>query len=315
MVRGAEPIWLLSTFGKWREWMYRQQPLKLLLISFLFVYVLMLLKDSVVGDRSISTLLTHWHEREEMRFINWVPLNIITTLFYFSDHHDQRLWQSLLELFITFSAFLPLGYLLPAIRTKPIEFEQFIAIPVGLSLLIEAGQYILGTGRCDIDDLILNVLGAITGFVIWHLLSEWVPVRCARSRILVIITVLFFIFWLAVQQVQKTTVPNLSEYDPKIGAYSLSIPDYSGDYLSGNVQGMEIRLDKDQGNVQVQIAISRSTQLFIEHVSAHFGFSPASYKPIQANRMSRIPEHTKVKIWGRQINDQFFAEFVILQYG
>lgn len=48
-----------------------------------------------------------------------------------------------------------------------------------LSLMIEAGQYALGSGLSETDDLILNSLGALLGFGIYHL-SLRIVIPCER---------------------------------------------------------------------------------------------------------------------------------------
>lgn len=56
--------------------------------------------------------------------------------------------------------FIPLGAILYLIHPK----TKILLIPVGLSILIEAIQYISGTGFCELDDVISNGLGGAIGY-------------------------------------------------------------------------------------------------------------------------------------------------------
>jgi glycopeptide antibiotics resistance protein len=68
---------------------------------------------------------------------------------------------------------LPLGLLLPILWSKARSFWKIVIIGASVSLSIELLQFILaylgfGWGRVtDIDDLILNILGVILGYVIF----------------------------------------------------------------------------------------------------------------------------------------------------
>jgi len=60
--------------------------------------------------------------------------------------------------------FVPFGYLLPQITNKKINVFTIALYGLGLSFMIEFCQYMFGTGVSELDDLILNTLGAICGF-------------------------------------------------------------------------------------------------------------------------------------------------------
>lgn len=68
--------------------------------------------------------------------------------------------------------FSPLGFLLPLYRSRPTRASHVGAIAFGTSLLLELIQLLTGLGGFDVDDLILNVLGGLLGWlalaVIWR---------------------------------------------------------------------------------------------------------------------------------------------------
>ena len=75
----------------------------------------------------------------------------------------------MLNAFGNIALFLPLGILLP-LATKFRSLKQVMLVALLLSFSIEAIQFALrfiGNARAvDIDDVILNTLGALLGFVI-----------------------------------------------------------------------------------------------------------------------------------------------------
>lgn len=60
--------------------------------------------------------------------------------------------------------FEPIGLSLPNILPKKVHpVATTVIIAMLLSVLIEAAQYYFCLGRCEIDDVIMNTLGAVTG--------------------------------------------------------------------------------------------------------------------------------------------------------
>ena len=68
--------------------------------------------------------------------------------------------------------FVPFGYYIVTFRRNPILTAAFMGF--ALSLIIEIAQFVLGTGVSEIDDLILNTLGCLTGGMVasWWLHYE-----------------------------------------------------------------------------------------------------------------------------------------------
>ena len=64
-------------------------------------------------------------------------------------------------------AFAPFGFFAHVILNKKPSLLKFTLLMVSASLLIEVIQLIFLVGSCDIDDVILNVLGAVIGYLIF----------------------------------------------------------------------------------------------------------------------------------------------------
>ncbi len=63
-----------------------------------------------------------------------------------------------------FAAFLPLGFLLPLLSDRKISAWHALGAGAALSTLIEALQFLSGRRVADVDDVLLNALGALLGY-------------------------------------------------------------------------------------------------------------------------------------------------------
>lgn len=68
-----------------------------------------------------------------------------------------------------FLLFLPMGAFLPCLFKKTNKFWKIIIVVTATVLLVEILQGLLRVGTPDIDDLILNLSGAIFGFAIFKI--------------------------------------------------------------------------------------------------------------------------------------------------
>jgi glycopeptide antibiotics resistance protein len=77
----------------------------------------------------------------------------------------------------------PLGFILPVIDVKARSAFKILALAFVISFCIECSQYLLATRVSDIDDVILNVLGALIGFAAFKLICRIPPAACLVHRI------------------------------------------------------------------------------------------------------------------------------------
>lgn len=66
-------------------------------------------------------------------------------------------------------AFMPFGFCLPLVSRHHFKFVATTLYTFGLSLTIELIQLVSKVGSCDVDDLILNTLGGILGYIIFYI--------------------------------------------------------------------------------------------------------------------------------------------------
>lgn len=81
-----------------------------------------------------------------------------------------------------FVLFLPMEIFLPILFKRLSIFKKYIITIILVLLLIEIIQVITRLGSFDIDDLLLNLLGAILGFSIYKLLVQLKIIRYDSNK-------------------------------------------------------------------------------------------------------------------------------------
>lgn len=76
---------------------------------------------------------------------------------------------AIVNLFGNVIMFIPLGLFLPLIWRRLRRLWKSFFVSVGVILLVELAQLLTLRGSCDIDDLILNLCGAVIGYALWRL--------------------------------------------------------------------------------------------------------------------------------------------------
>ncbi len=114
--------------------------------------------------------------KEAWENLNLIPLRMFRVYgFYFR-------WGNFLYILINFIGnmlvFLPLGFF-PALLFRNARWWRSVLVGGGISLFVEFGQFFL-MRQSDIDDVILNVLGALLGYWAFLLLRKIAPAATSR---------------------------------------------------------------------------------------------------------------------------------------
>lgn len=138
--------------------------IKRLLMVGLVLYVLLLMRLIVFKypDAMMASTLSNWSVEGVLRSIsstNFIPFKTI-----WDDLFNATLPVQLPNLIYNIAAFVPLGFLIPLIFERGRRLMVVLTAAFILSALLELIQIftLLGTG--DIDDVILNVFGAVLGY-------------------------------------------------------------------------------------------------------------------------------------------------------
>ena len=104
------------------------------------------------------------------------PIEMSVNLSLFTDlvatYHENGIWMVLYLVVGNIVWFVPFGFLVPVIWQK---LKSYHIIPLGflLSLVIETGQLALKKGMFEIDDLVLNTIGAAIGCLIYKIYRDF----------------------------------------------------------------------------------------------------------------------------------------------
>jgi glycopeptide antibiotics resistance protein len=117
--------------------------------------------------------------------VNVIPLGYSFTCFLQDPYQHPHITTFCLRNTLgNLALFVPLGILLPLVSNRFLTFKRVLLFALFLSLSVESIQFLLrffGNPRAvDIDDVILNTLGACVGFAIY---KSFIPSYVARHAV------------------------------------------------------------------------------------------------------------------------------------
>ncbi|RIW27281.1 VanZ family protein [Bacillus salacetis] len=134
----------------------------LLILIFIFYFTMLTIVSFLYIDMRIFNLsIIHYDEVK----INLVPFSTIGKYLLNFEHYNSETWlNNTIGVTLIYS---PLGFLLPLTFVNLNSLKKVLLFTIFLSVLIEVLQFITKLGVLDIDDVILNVIGATLGYVIY----------------------------------------------------------------------------------------------------------------------------------------------------
>ena len=134
------------------------------IIFFLFVAYLIFLLNALLFDQN-RIIAREMMSQNRSQFINLVPFESITK--YVNDFQYFNLGDWMINIFGNIIAFLPIGVAITALSGKTRKFYKSLIIGVFLSFSIEILQLNYNLGVFDIDDIMLNALGYLIGYILF----------------------------------------------------------------------------------------------------------------------------------------------------
>ncbi|MCP3740441.1 VanZ family protein [Rossellomorea sp. BNER] len=101
---------------------------------------------------------------------NYIPFDTIRTYLFNFNHYNFDTW--LYNTFGVVFLFIPLGFLLPSAFINVKSNRTVVLISLSVSMFIEVLQRVTNLGVFDIDDMILNTIGAAVGYWIYKSISK-----------------------------------------------------------------------------------------------------------------------------------------------
>lgn len=136
----------------------RNPYLRFLFILGSLLYILIMIKLLFLRGRFVG---------DGYRY-NVIPLKTITSLIVHRDRYNVDTWVK--NLLGNIVLFIPLGVIIPAIYKPFLKLSRFLACSLALLITVELIQLITRVGSFDVDDVILNMLGAAIGYLITMIL-------------------------------------------------------------------------------------------------------------------------------------------------
>lgn len=134
------------------------------IVKWIFSAYLLLMVWLLLGERLLSPPISGGQ--------NLIPFSTITAQFALLGRGGYYLRFAMVNLVGNVVMFLPLGYLLPRAFPRFRKFLPFFASVLFSLLFVEAIQYVTMLGIADVDDVILNLFGALMGFLLFKFTSK-----------------------------------------------------------------------------------------------------------------------------------------------
>lgn len=102
---------------------------------------------------------------------NFIPLETIKLYWNVLQNSTNQalLLHAVINLVGNVVLFIPLGWFLPYNWEKYRFVFKTLFLVLLLMVAVEAAQYFTLLGSCDVDDLILNIFGALVGYCLWKI--------------------------------------------------------------------------------------------------------------------------------------------------
>ena len=103
------------------------------------------------------------------RNLNYTPGDTILRFYRLMRYYPGYRRAAIVNLFGNIGMFIPLGFGLPWVYKRLRRFWKTLLTAAGLIVCVELVQLVTLLGHCDVDDLILNLIGVSMGYLLWAL--------------------------------------------------------------------------------------------------------------------------------------------------
>jgi len=132
---------------------------QLIFVFFIGVIVVIIWATILIGGVELGT---------QEHFLNLIPFKQIF------NGYDMRFEKMIAQVLSNVIMFIPVGILFPIVFRKNRAIKNTMICCIGFSAFIEIVQYFIGRSA-DIDDLILNAVGGLLGYLIYKIIFRAFP--------------------------------------------------------------------------------------------------------------------------------------------
>ena len=137
---------------------FRSRSLNIIILFISIFYVIIMIRLLFLAGRS--------HYLDSYRY-NLIPLKTIKQYVINREYYNSETW--IKNLFGNIILFIPLGLSIPILNHRFLKVLPFLILNLLILLSVELIQVFSRVGTFDVDDIILNILGALIGLVITRL--------------------------------------------------------------------------------------------------------------------------------------------------
>ncbi|WP_245772943.1 VanZ family protein [Paenibacillus catalpae] len=138
------------------------KPVNFMILALFIMYSLIMLKLLFIREDYY-----HWNKYN----YNIIPFHTIKSLIYHRDAYNTDTWVK--NLFGNIVLFIPLGVFIPVLNRRLLRVVRCLLVIILILFLVESIQLVTRVGSFDIDDIILNTLGAIIGLFLMRIITPW----------------------------------------------------------------------------------------------------------------------------------------------
>lgn len=124
-----------------------------------YIYILLLSYFLFFSERYGRDLVTEQYN-----------LHLLKEIKRFFRYREQIGWEGfIVNICGNIIAFMPYGFLLPLLSRSNRRFYVIALLSILFSLIVETVQLLLKVGVFDVDDILMNSLGGILGYVVFRI--------------------------------------------------------------------------------------------------------------------------------------------------
>lgn len=155
--------------------------MKRIFLYLIFTVYVLLMSYFLFFRNSFNIGGTYWEH--VLLNINVVPLRTISQniILIFKQPNPYLVPYAILNLSGNVIGFIPFGILFPHLFRKTVSFKKFVLSAALIIAAVELIQLFSLRGSCDIDDLILNMLGSIIGYPIGGFIANMLIPKTAKE--------------------------------------------------------------------------------------------------------------------------------------
>lgn len=226
--------------------------------------------------------------------------------------------------------FIPFGLLLPIVQKD--KSKKIILYGLITSALIEIIQYVFALGSSDIDDLTLNTLGTIIGYLLYKIIHKKARADTLTAISIIVLVTVFGGFALGILFINHTELFMLSSKEIVVENKNLvqdfidTQPTVSGKFVkvNGNVLTLEksIHSSTDTRTI-MDLEITPNSNIYICYNKMDYFFSTISgeqisyekieYSDFLSQNSNSFTKENNVRIWssdGKTIDNLVITEWI-----